>query len=103
MTKNYFLNALSGALYIVAVASFMFYVPPALGPSEKDIVTIPIAMLSLFVLSVCVMAFLFGYQPLKLYLEGEKKAPLELLLKTVLTFAGFTALSFVALFLSRFF
>jgi len=102
MTKNYFLNALSGAAYVVAVACFMFYAPKLLGPSEDGVI-IPIAMLSLFVLSVCMMAFLFGYQPLKLYLEGEKKAPLELLVKTVATFAGFTLLVFVVLFVSRIF
>ncbi|MES2135242.1 MAG: hypothetical protein V4449_03320 [Patescibacteria group bacterium] len=100
MTKNYFLNALSGALYVVLVASFMYYVPKTFGPSES--VMIPIAILSLFVLSVCVMACLFGYQPVKLYLEGEKKAPLELLVKTVATFAGFTVLFLVGLFFSTF-
>ncbi len=95
MTKNYFLNALLGAAYVVLVACFMFYAPHVLGPSES--VMIPITILSLFVLSVCVMAFLFGYQPLKLYLEGEKKAPLELLVKTVATFAGFTFLLILSL------
>ncbi|MBI4094567.1 MAG: hypothetical protein HY435_00015 [Candidatus Liptonbacteria bacterium] len=96
MTKNPFLNALLAALYIVLVASIMYYGPGLHG--EKDTIIIPIAVISLFTLSAAVMGYLFLYEPLRLYLDGEKKSAVALFLKTVAVFAGITALVLLTLF-----
>ena len=88
MTKNPFLNALSAAGYIVFVASLMYYAGQhTQGP---DGLIVPITMLSLFVLSAAVMGFLFFYQPVQMYLDGEKKGAVDLFLKTVAVFACIT-------------
>jgi len=96
MTKNPFLNALAAGLYIVMIASVMFYGTKNLGPTDSIIA--PIAMLSLFTLSAAVMGYLFFYQPVMLYLDGKKKNAINLFLKTVFVFAGFTALALTLLF-----
>ena len=85
MTKNPIVNALAGLLYITLVASFFFYAPVYF-PKEDSLV-MPIAALSLFVFSAASMGYLFLYQPLQLFLEGEKKKSVDLFLKTLVTFA----------------
>jgi hypothetical protein len=50
----------------------------------------PIIMLSLLVLSVSVMAYIFGYQPLVLFLDDKRKEAISLFLKTVGIFGGIT-------------
>jgi hypothetical protein len=84
MTKNPFINALSGLLYIVVLVSGIFYTS-TLGGKEPS-VFYPIAVLSLFVFSASCMGYLFLYQPLQLFLEGEKKQAVDLFLKTVCIF-----------------
>ncbi len=98
MTKNPFINALSATLYIVLVASVMFYGTSNMGRANSVIV--PIAIVSLFTLSAAVMGYVFLSQPLQLYLDGKKKVAVNLFLKTLAVFAGITVLIFV-LFLSR--
>ncbi len=49
-------------------------------------------MLSLLVLSVSVMAFLFFYQPVIMLLEGKRQEAVTFFFKTVATFAIATAL-----------
>ena len=95
MTKNPFLNALAAVLYISVVASLMFYGPERVGP--VDSVLLPIAMLSLFVLSVATMGYIFFYEPFQLYFDGKKKEALDLFLKTIAIFAGVTVLVFSSL------
>lgn len=85
MTKSPIINALAGLLYIVLVVSGLFY-SPALMIKEPS-VFIPIAMLSLFVFSASVMSYIFLYQPLQLFLDGEKKKAVDLFLKTLAAFA----------------
>ena len=100
MTKNPFINALSALLYIIAVASSMYYGSRiASGP---DTVFAPIAMISLLTFSVATMGFLFFYQPFQLYFAGEKKNALNLFLKTLVIFGCFTAFIF-SLILARVF
>ncbi len=70
MSKNPYLNALLASLYIIAVSSFLYFGQRIAGPSE-DSVLAPIAMLSLLVLSVAAMAFLFFYQPLQRLIAGD--------------------------------
>lgn len=85
MTNNPIVNALAGLLYIVVVASFLFYVPPFI--RIENTVLIPIAILSLFVFSAACMSYIFLYEPLKLLIEGQKKESINLFLKTLGAFA----------------
>lgn len=97
MSKNPIVNAFSATAYIVAVASLMYYGLKSLEHDET--VLIPIAMLSLFVLSAAVMGFIFFYQPAQLYLNGETARALDLFLKTLGAFACITLAIFTVLFL----
>ena len=96
MTKNPFLNAIAATIYIVIVAAIMFYGPQIAKPTQSIIV--PIGVLSLFSLSAAVMAYIFGYQPVLLFLDNKKKQAVDLFLKTVGVFAGITFLILVLLF-----
>ncbi len=96
MTKNPFINALFATAYITIVASVMFYGMHFIRPAKSII--IPMAMLSLFTLSAALMCYLFGSQPLQLYLDGKKREGVKLFLQTVGIFAVITLLLFVALF-----
>lgn len=96
MTKNPLINAVSAALYIVAIVSFINFLQ-VLG-DEPETILIPMAMLSLLVLSVAVMAFLFFFQPVQLLIDGDRQGAGSLFLKTVATFAVITALLFSVLF-----
>jgi len=89
MTKNPFINALAGLLYISLVATLMFY-----GIADKfdNTILIPITMLSLFVFSAAMMGYIFLFTPLQLFLEGQKKESVDLFLKTLAAFAVAAAL-----------
>ena len=97
MTKNPFINAFSGILYIILVASVMFYGTEH--TKSVNSVIVPIAILSLFSLSAALMGYFFLFQPVQLYLDGKKKEATSLLVKTILVFASITAVIFT-LFLS---
>jgi len=101
MTKNPFINTLAALLYITAVASGIFYSSkmPDLTPS----IIIPIAMLSLLVLSVAIMAYLFFFKPVQLYFDDEKKNAADLFLKTLGIFTCITAILLLTLFLKSIF
>jgi hypothetical protein len=90
MSKNPFLNALSATAYITLVASVMYYVPKTNVPENS--VMIPIAILSLFVLSAAMMGYFFVYQPVQLLIEGKQKEATKLFLTTVALFACITGL-----------
>jgi hypothetical protein len=96
MTRNPILNALAAVGYIVVVASIVFYGPTA--ADDPDTVIVPITMISLFTLSAAVMGYIFLSQPLRLYLDGKKQAAVSLFIRTVVIFAGVTALLLLALF-----
>ena len=96
MTKNPFVNALGAALYIVIIASVMFYGTKQTSPVNS--VVAPIAVISLFTLSAAVMGYIFGYQPAQLYFDGKKKQAVQLFLQTVAVFGGITALILILLF-----
>jgi hypothetical protein len=93
-----FINAGAAFVYIILVAVVMFFgVAHTKGP---DTIVVPIAILSLVSLSTAVMAYIFLYQPVQLYLDGKKKEATSLVTKTLLTFAGITAVIFT-LYLTR--
>lgn len=88
MSKNPFVNALSATAYITLVASLMFYGPKESIPEPS--VMIPIAILSLFVLSAAMMGYFFLLQPIQLLVEGKKEEATKLFLTTVFAFACIT-------------
>ena len=96
MSKNPFVNAILAIGYICIVASVMFYGTEHSSPVKS--VVVPIAMLSLFTLSALVMGFIFGSEPLQLYLDGKKKEAVRLFLQTVAVFAAVTIVLLAILF-----
>lgn len=94
MTKNPVVNAIGALGYILLVVSLMTYMSKHL-PGKDPAFFAPLAFLSLFTLSAAVMGSLFIMQPLLLYLDGKKKAGVELFLKTVGVFAVFTLIAFI--------
>lgn len=97
MSKNPIINALSASAYIILVVTIMTFVTQPL-KDKPDTFFAPITFLSVLTLSVTVMAFLFFYQPLQLFIEGKKKEALNLFTKTVGIFAVFTAVILILLF-----
>jgi len=97
VTKNPFINAGAAILYIILVATVMFYGTEHAKPVNSVIV--PVFVISLFSLSAAVMGYIFLFQPVQLYLDGKKKEATSLLVNTILVFAGITAVIFT-LFLS---
>jgi hypothetical protein len=91
------LHASGTALYIIAVASFLFYVPKQMG--GEDTVLIPIAMLLLFVFSAAFTSLLVLGRPVQWYLDGKKKEALSLLMSTVGMLFLLTLIAFFALIL----
>lgn len=89
MTRNPFLNAITAALYIIIITLIMDYGTKHI-PHPNSFMA-PIAIVSFFTLSAAVMAYVFGYQPLLLFIDGKKKEAVNLFLKTVAVFAGITA------------
>ncbi len=96
MTKNPFINAFAVLLYIVLIASVMFYGTKNLGPADSFIA--PIAMISLFTLSAAVMGYLFLFKPVILYFDNKKKEAIDLFLKTLVIFGGITVVILLLLF-----
>jgi hypothetical protein len=97
MSKNPIINALSAAGYIGLVVAVINLI--SLTHKDKpDTAFAPVVFLSLLTLSVTVMAFLFFYQPLQLFIEGKKKEAVNLFVKTVGIFAAFTVIVLILLF-----
>jgi len=97
MTKNPIINALSASAYIILVVSVMTFATQPLR-NKPDTFFAPITMLFVLTLSVAVMAYLFFYQPLLLFIEGKKKEAVDLFVKTVGIFAAITAVVLILLF-----
>lgn len=96
MTKNPLINALTATLYIAIITVLINYGPRAIEKTDSPLV--PVAMISLFTLSAAIMGYLFLYQPLGLFLAGDKKTALNLFLKTVGVFAVVTIILFFIVF-----
>jgi len=97
MTKNPIINAIIASTYIILGVTVMTFATQPLR-NKPDTFFAPIVFLSLLTLSVVVMAFLFFYQPLMLFIEGKKKDAVNLFVKTVGIFAVITAISLILLF-----
>lgn len=90
MPKNPFLNAVFATLYISGVVSVISYFEGNTPEGSGEFFLVPIAFLSLFVLSASVMAYLFLGQPFMLYHDGKKAEALKFFFTTVATFAVIT-------------
>lgn len=88
--KKPFLHALSASSYIVLIVSLINFFQ---GGTKEDTILAPIVMLSLLVFSVAFMAFVFFYEPIRMYGEGDKKGALEFFGKTLACFACLVVLS----------
>lgn len=98
--RSAFWNAFSAAAYIIVIVGILTYVPQMTGASKRpDTILAPIAMLSLFVLSAAMMGYLFVYQPVLLYFEGQKQESAKLFVHTIGYFAGITAIFLAVAFL----
>jgi len=91
MTKNPYLNALLAALYIVFIVLLITY-GPALVRDKPDTILAPMAMLSLLVFSVAFMGYIFFFQPVLMYFDGQKREAVEFFTKTLVTFAVITGI-----------
>lgn len=97
MTKNPAVNALCASGYILLVVFVMNFVTMPLR-DKPDTFVAPIIMLFVLTLSVSVMAYLFFYQPLLLFIEGKKKEAVNFFVKTVGIFSLITVAVLTLLF-----
>lgn len=87
--KKPFLHALGAAGYISIIGIGLELTSHI--NNYNGTVLVPMAMLSLFVLSAAVMGFLFLSEPLQLLIEGKKKEAIMWFAKVVGFFACFVA------------
>lgn len=87
MTRSPYINAFAAALYIGSVVLLINSFLKSDGP---DTLLIPIAMLSLLVLSVLAMGYIFFFQPVQMYLDGDKRGAADIFVREAATFAGIT-------------
>jgi len=66
--------------------------------NKPDTFFAPVVFISVLTLSVSVMAFLFFYQPLRLFIDKKQKEAVNLFVKTVGIFAVLTVLALILLF-----
>lgn len=89
MTKNPYLNALAASAYIVFVVLLITYGPHFVR-AKPDTILAPMTVLSLLVLSVAFMGYAFIFQPMRMYIDGQKREATELFTKTLFSFAVIT-------------
>lgn len=97
MSKNPFINALSASGYIILVASIIQLVSIT-NKDKPDTFFAPVAFLSLLTLSAAIMASIFFYQPIQLFIEGKKKEAVDLFVKTIGFFAAITLVVWLLIF-----
>jgi len=82
IVKRALIDSIGTAVYVIVVASFMYYIQ--LNMSEtKDNIFAPIAMLLLFVFSAALTGILVFGKPFMLYLDGKKKDAMSLIAWTL--------------------
>ena len=85
-----YVNAVAAMAYIVVIVLVLSNIS---GNSQRPgPIVMPIAVLSLLVLSVLVMGYLFVYDPARLFLDGQRAEAVAWFWKTVLPFAALAAL-----------
>ncbi len=90
MTTRPIWHAIAATSYIVLIVSGIF----SLGflDGKEETILIPMTMLSLIVLSVAVMGYLFFFEPVRLLTAGKVPEAAKFFLHTVGAFAVFTAI-----------
>jgi hypothetical protein len=91
MKWNPFLNAILATAYIGGVVTFLQFIESVRHNTEDSVID-AMGLLSLFVFSAAVMAFLFFYQPLLILMEGKRKEAMSFFIKTLATFGAITVL-----------
>lgn len=89
MKWNPLLNAAAAVLYIAGVALFMRFIE-SLRHDTQDTLLDGVGIMSLFVFSAAVMAFLFFYQPVLRLIEHKKAEALSYFLQTLGIFGAIT-------------
>lgn len=92
--KNAFIDALGTVIYIIIVASFMFFLQEDVA-KEPDTVLAPIAMLLLFVFSAALTGTLVFGRPILWYMDGKKKEAISLISYTLGILLIITILVFI--------
>jgi hypothetical protein len=95
IVKYAIINGLGTSIYVVAIASFIYFLGNFLNPAKT--VLIPIAMLMLFVFSAAFTGTLVFGRPVIMYLDGKKREALSLLFYTMGIFFTVTILAFLFL------
>jgi len=94
------MNAGGAALYVAAIASFLFYIPKFFDQAKEDTVMAPILMLMLLVFSAALMGSLIFGRPIMWFLDGKKQEAVHLLIYTLLFFLIITVAAFFTLYFS---
>jgi len=92
MTPTPFKHATAAALYIALIISSIFTAEGYLSVVE-DTIFMPMMMLSILVLSVALMGFLFFAEPVRLLTQGDAKAGTRFFLRTLGFFALYVLLA----------
>jgi hypothetical protein len=96
------INAFLTALYIIAIASFLFYAPKFFGSNmANNTVLMPIVMLSLLVFSAALVGSLIFGRPVLWYLDGKKNEAIPLLAYTLGIFLIITIAALLALYIVK--
>lgn len=96
MSKNPIINALGASGYILIIAG-IFRLVTSVHKDKPDTFFAPVAVLSLFTLSAAVMAYLFFYAPLQLFIDGKKKEAIRLFMQTVGIFGAITVVVWIVI------
>ncbi len=99
IVKQAIINALLASIYVTAVGLFISHASRIFG--QKDTALTPVAVLMLLVFSAALMGILVFGQPLMWYIDGKKKAALNLLACTMATLSAVIVLTFAALLIVR--
>ncbi len=86
MKHTPFRNALFALGYIILLVSSIYSTSYVTGAPEESVLY-PMVMLSLLVLSVALMAYLFFYQPMVLILDGEREKAVSFFIRMLSMFA----------------
>lgn len=91
MKWNPLLNALAASSYIGAVVLFLHFIE-SVRRDTPDTILDGLGVISLFVFSAAVMAFLFFYQPALRLIENKRSEAVSYFLRTLGIFGLITAL-----------
>lgn len=94
--KKAIFNAVTTALYITAVGSFMYY-GSLVKIGRTNTMLVPITVLLLFVSSAAITGFLIFGKPAQMYVDGKKKEALSLLTYTLTVLSVITVIALITL------